>query len=672
MASKFSPFLLFYLFGTVVQARHYRFGLLAKFINNDFFDVARDGCVDRARQLERDSNWTDTLECVYIGHTTHSEVGHLQAEAILQALNQSQVDNTPFDGLSLSVTNGDDLKPVYEEIERLDIPLVTFDSDDANLAASGGRVAYIGTDNKFLGSQLSKVLQKLQPGGGNYAVLSTASPNLNERVHGVQEVLRNDSLWLPYDRHVPGNKDGYVDYGGDNEQGIVVMKQILEDNPNIDAFIATTAVAMGYPKWGEFVQNHSNTLFITADDFDFQLAYLKVGKVHGLVGQMPYEMGKISMDVLYDIVKGNEVHDFYGTNVLEHLVVPLVLPPLTVEDNRLPVWAFVVGVFFMSVVVSTAVLFSMWTYWNRANRIVQMAQPEFLITIAVGCIIFASALLPLSLERVDTEGNTSICMTTPWLLCLGFTVIFATLWAKTFRAYHIVQASRRFRRTSLTATDVAKPLAVMLAANVIVLTVWSALDPLSYTRRDSPGTDEWNRVMATYGQCESRNPVPYVLVLAVLNIGVLLIANYQAWKARKLDNDFQEFKYIAIAMSSMLQVVAVGAPVLMLIRDNALAWFLTFALVIFFIAFGILCLMFAPKIQATQAPPAESAEKDWNGKSTMASTVPSSTRNSSITNIADIRMKQQMSAGMMSDSSLKNEGSAEQAPGTSLGNDSNV
>lgn len=587
----------------VAEGRHYRFALCPKFKDENFFGAAHDGCVERATQLNKEFNETgegDTVECVYVGHSVHSEEGALQAAAILQGFDEQG----PFDGVSIAVTDSNDLQPVYDAIKAQNIPLITFDSDDPD----SGRAAYVGTDNVFMGSQLAKVLQKLAPGGGNYAILSTESPNLDQRTMGIQGVLRNDPVWQPYDIGSPNGTEGYVSYGNDNEQGIIVMKKVLEENPNIDAFIATTAVAMGYPKWGEFVNEHPGTLFITADDWDFQLKYLKLNKVHGLVGQIPYEMGVLSMDTLLDLARGKEVLEFIGTNVLEHLVVPLVLPPLTVEDNRLPVWAVALGICLMVIVVTTATVFSSWTFWNRNNRIVQLAQPEFLITIAVGCVIFAASLIPLSLEPIDTEGNPAICMATPWLLCIGFTIIFAALWGKTYRAYHVVKSSWRFRRTTLTVRDVAKPLVALLLANVLVLTLWTVLAPLRYTRKDSSGTDEWNRVLATYGQCESdKNAVPYVSVLAVLNVGVLLIANYFVYKARILNDEFQESKYIAIAMSSMLQIVAVGAPVLMLIRDNALAWFLTFALVVFFVAFGILCIMFAPKMHATKAPPAEAA-----------------------------------------------------------------
>ena len=358
--------------------------------------------------------------------------------------------------------------------------------------------------------------------------------------------------------------------------------------------------------------------------------------VHGLVGQIPYEMGSLSIDTLLKLVKQQDVNteenveeydvpEFIGTNVLEHLVVPLVLPELIVNENHLPLWTIILGVILLVTIYVTAGIFIVWTICYRKLRVIQHAQPEFLIMVAIGCIVFAASIIPLSMEELDSPGRSAICMSSPWLLCLGFTIIFSALFAKTWRVNHVVQASRRFRRTTLTQMEVLQPFVVLFSANVVVLLLWTILDPLIYTRQDAPGTDEWNRVIATYGQCQSiskRNgftgsgSLPYIVVLGILNIGVLIVANYQAYQARFINSEFSESNYIGMAMASLLQGAAVGGPVLLLVRDtNPQAWYITCSLLIFFISFGILCLMFVPKIQAAIRPAESTEATSWNGKS---------------------------------------------------------
>ena len=68
-----------------------------------------------------------------------------------------------------------------------------------------------------------------------------------------------------------------------------------------------------------------------------QLDLMAQKKVDGLVGQLPYEMGLLSIQKLYDIVvEGKNITektDIFGTNVLSHLEIPLVLPPYTINQN---------------------------------------------------------------------------------------------------------------------------------------------------------------------------------------------------------------------------------------------------------------------------------------------------------------------------------------------------
>ena len=94
----------------------------------------------------------------------------------------------------------------------------------------------------------------------------------------------------------------------------------------------------------------------------------------------------------------------------------------------------------------------------------------------------------------------------------------------------MIRSSERFRRTAISKLDVLRPFALLFVANVAILTAWTIVDPLIYVRVDTPGVDEWNRVIETHGQCQSEGPaLPYVIPLAVLNIGMLGLGLYQAW-----------------------------------------------------------------------------------------------------------------------------------------------
>merc|ERR1711862_49724 len=101
----------------------------------------------------------------------------------------------PPDGISVSVI---DEKIIEEAIDFIDkssssgIPIITFDSD----APNSKRLAYVGTDNFQFGNDLGKMLDKINPNGTKYGIITDMSggPNLQLRVDGVRYRLEDDNL----------------------------------------------------------------------------------------------------------------------------------------------------------------------------------------------------------------------------------------------------------------------------------------------------------------------------------------------------------------------------------------------------------------------------------------------------------------------------------------------
>lgn len=367
--------------------------------------------------------------------------------------------------------------------------------------------------------------------------------------------------------------------------------------------------------WKQLVRDFRNVTFVVADGLPVQLNLLSQNYAHGLVAQLPYEMGVKSVDTLLALrqyMEGNGPSanvptelfpDLQGTNVLEHLQIPLVLPELSVDQNYLGKLS-IIGFTLFGVIFVTALGFAIWAWANRELGVVKMAQPGFLVMVALGSMVMGSTIVPLSFDdsggSYNEERGIAICMSIPWLAFLGFTITFSALIAKTWRVNQLFRNSGQFQRVQVTAGQVAKPFFLLFAANALVLTLWSVLDPLHFVRLDMPGTDGWNRVLSTYGSCRSENATPYIAVLAALNLLVLGKANWQAYQARDIKSEFSEAHYIGVTMASMLQATLIGVPLLILVRDMPQAFYLTLAFMLFTITMVILLLIFVPKVANTK------------------------------------------------------------------------
>lgn len=87
------------------------------------------------------------------------------------------------------------------------------------------------------------------------------------------------------------------------------------------------------------------------------------------------------------------------------------------------------------------------------------------------------------------------------------------------------------------------------------------------------------------------------LIISLLNVGMLLLAVFEAWNARNLSTEFQESEQIFKALLSILLVVFVGCPVFIIVEDNPDTSLFILSAIIFVACLAILLFIFVPKFR---------------------------------------------------------------------------
>jgi ribose transport system substrate-binding protein len=280
-----------------VAQTEYRFAVVPKAMNNPFFDVARDGCLKRAKEL-------GNVECIYKGPIEHEPATEAQ---IIQDFITQKVD-----GLAISVADVAAMTKSIEAASAAGIPVVTFDAD----APGSKRIAYIGTNNKDFGLALGKQLLQLRPEGGKYAMISggPGAKNLAERVDGVREALKG-SKWV----EVSGSPTFCND---DSALAVQQMSDLRTATPDLAAIVPVGGWPMFAPEgYKAFVNKNKKDIdagkftLVVADTLKMQLELLRDGYSNALTGQRPFEMGEKAMDVLLAIKKGEKVPEIIYTGL---------------------------------------------------------------------------------------------------------------------------------------------------------------------------------------------------------------------------------------------------------------------------------------------------------------------------------------------------------------------
>lgn len=285
------------MMATPAFAQTYKFAVVPKAMNNPFFDVARDGCMKRAKEL-------GNVECIYKGPIEHEPA--TQAQIIQDFITQK------VDGLAISVADVAAMTKSIDAATAAGIPVITFDAD----APGSKRLAYIGTNNKDFGLALGKQLLKLRPDGGKYAMVSggPGAKNLAERVDGVREALKG-SKWV----EVQGSPTFCND---DSALAIQQMSDLRTATPDLGAIVPVGGWPMFAPEgYKAFVNKNKKDIdagkftLVVADTLKMQLELLRDGYSNALTGQRPFEMGEKSMDTLLAIKKGQKVPEVIYTGL---------------------------------------------------------------------------------------------------------------------------------------------------------------------------------------------------------------------------------------------------------------------------------------------------------------------------------------------------------------------
>ena len=313
-------------------------------------------------------------------------------------------------------------------------------------------------------------------------------------------------------------------------------------------------------------------------------------------------MGTLSIDKLLDLKRGSTLNEqtIFGTTLLQHLRVPLNLPSLDVDNNFIANYS-TLGYALFTIIAAVSLGCAIWVFMNRNHAVVKASQPMFLLPLCLGVFITGLTIIPLTFDdKKDVKAASKACMSIPWLAVFGFTLTYSMLFSKIWRVNQIVRNSEQCRRVEVKAKDVLGPFAIFMAANSIVLICWTAVSPLVYVRHYHPGTDDWNRVLSTYGICQSTegSATPYFVVLFLINFIGLVITNVQAYRARKITTDFSESKYIALALAFILQAVTIGVPVTIMSNDDPKLMFTISVILIAVSALATLGFIFIPKMAA--------------------------------------------------------------------------
>lgn len=451
----------------------------------------------------------------------------------------------------------------------------------------------------------------------NYAAGNSA---LAERCRGFEDALLESGVTYVGMVMVPRDND------------VLFIKNVEEALPNRDEDDAwdgvgiLTVSASVIPETLAIKERHPALLIGSFDTSEELFNAIDQGKVLFGIDQNPFVQGYMPVWILtiFAQTKQNLRNTFIETGPAFIEVAPdealtkcvannfaVCEPPVTFSLNQL-IRIRPVGLALAAIIFSASLIFGGWTFYHRNKAVIKKSQPIFLLMICVGTFLMGSAIIPLSIDDsiATPEACTKACMAAPWLFCVGFTTAFAAVFSKIWRLNRLLASSKAFRRTKLEVKDVLAPFVILLTLNIIFLLVWTFVDPMYWQRMPMIGSDDG---LSSFGVCyigRTGVSVAMICCLVAVALAVVILANWEAYKARNVCVEYSESKYVALAMICFLQVIVIGLPLIALVHTNPPAGYFVKVAIIAVLSLSLLFLIFIPKMHFLKEDMTKQREKE--------------------------------------------------------------
>ena len=267
----------------------------------------------------------------------------------------------------------------------------------------------------------------------------------------------------------------------------------------------------------------------------------------------------------------------------------------------LPQWLMIIifSICGLSYILTTVILVLFLYFRNKPE--IKATSPYLSLMMFAACYLVYTASVMRTIHRsfvIGTNAFTAVCNVEIWCGSIGFDIIFATLFVKLLRIYHVFGV---FRKTSKYWSDQYLFLGVMLicSGGVLILILWTAIDIIHLETSEMYVPNAQPPYYMATTRCSSTNLGIWLAAAFSYTGVIILLVMFLAIQTRhvKLQN-FKDTKKVNAYIFTTVIVLAIVLPLWYVFdtRVNSLIGG-HIALTVGFLSVGVFCqlLLFAPK-----------------------------------------------------------------------------
>lgn len=245
---------------------------------------------------------------------------------------------------------------------------------------------------------------------------------------------------------------------------------------------------------------------------------------------------------------------------------------------------------------------AVFVLFYRRNPVIRATTPSLCVVIILGAALMLTSNFFATLTLDDEH-----CAASVWLLTIGFTCVFGSLFLRSTRIWHIWRANS-LQPAPLKHKHILSGVAALVAVDVIINAIWQGTGGMSSELiQPDPYRPSKNYRVCHYGPSLAAVWVHLAIKGALMLIGMVL-----TWVLRKVPSRFNETTTLALSIYNTSFLVCFILPIVALGLGGREATMLIRAFAIIFCALTTLLLLFAPKVRLIMSNASKTSKQTPN------------------------------------------------------------
>ncbi|XP_065899536.1 gamma-aminobutyric acid type B receptor subunit 2-like [Dysidea avara] len=244
-----------------------------------------------------------------------------------------------------------------------------------------------------------------------------------------------------------------------------------------------------------------------------------------------------------------------------------------------------------------AIVCLVFNLWFREQKLVKLTSPYVNVMIIAGAVIFYITVILFGVDENVASFSTvdHLCQTKIWLVAIGFSLLFGTIFAKTWRIYYIFN---HFNAMEMKDIYLFAIVGVLVLVDIVILIPPTAVSSAILRReQEEVEGDNAGDLPEIIGVCKSDDSLPWLAVLLVYKGLVLLAGLFLAFETRKIKIiSLNESRFVAMSVYGAVIASIALTPIGLFLQDFPSVQYGILGMVMLLITTLILGLVFVSKM----------------------------------------------------------------------------